>query len=222
MANSTVIQNISRVNVAKAIRQAKIEAAEHQSWIKAIARAALQLELSVWQFDGDVLRIQSASTPGTWYTVDANGCPCNAGRAGKPCWHRAARRLLRKAGEETATVDLPEDDTCLVEAVNTPASRFTVVANASTNTWDIYDGDTPTGQTCTNYQAARQYTVVENVRRMAAEKAAQDAGVTYHNEHLSAAHLDRARVARATAQTHRDGSVRTAEQIQAAVDELTS
>ena len=98
MANATVAQSISRQTVAAAIRQARIEAAEHQSWITAINKAAVELEVSSWAFDGEVLRIASRSGNGR-YTVTVAGCECKAGQAGRPCWHRAACRLLVKAAE---------------------------------------------------------------------------------------------------------------------------
>ncbi len=33
------------------------------------------------------------------YTVSPEGCECKAAQEGRPCWHRAAWRLLRKAAE---------------------------------------------------------------------------------------------------------------------------
>ncbi len=102
MANASVAQSINRQTVAAALAAARSEAAEHRAWINAINRAALNLEASAWAFDGDVLRIASASIPNVRYTVDAHGCPCKAGAAGTPCWHRAAWRLLRKAAEMAA------------------------------------------------------------------------------------------------------------------------
>ena len=98
MANATVTQSVNRRTVAAAIRQARVEAAEHQAWINAINKAALNLEACSWAFDGEVLRIASA-TSGARYTVDAHGCECKAGQAGRPCWHRAAWQLLSKAAE---------------------------------------------------------------------------------------------------------------------------
>ncbi|HSH79780.1 MAG TPA: hypothetical protein VLA19_14745 [Herpetosiphonaceae bacterium] len=98
MANASIAQSISRRTVALALRAARTEAAEHQAWINAINRAAVNLEACSWAFDGEILRIASASC-NLRYTVDARGCECKAGLAGKPCWHRAAWRLLRKAAE---------------------------------------------------------------------------------------------------------------------------
>ncbi len=99
MANATVAQSISRQTVAAALAAARTEAAEHRLWITAINRAALNLEACPWAFDGETLRIASATTRGTRYTVTPDGCECKAAQDGRPCWHRAAWRLLRKAAE---------------------------------------------------------------------------------------------------------------------------
>jgi hypothetical protein len=99
MANASVAQHVSRQTVAAAIRQARIEAAEHKAWINAINRAALNLEACPWAFDGEVLRIASATTRGARYSVSPEGCECKAAQDGRPCWHRAAWRLLVKAVE---------------------------------------------------------------------------------------------------------------------------
>ncbi len=98
MANSSILEQVSRKTVGEAIKQARIEAAEHQQWITAINKAALNLEAAPWAFDGEVLRIASASSSAR-YTVTPEGCECRAGQNGKPCWHRAAWRLLVKASE---------------------------------------------------------------------------------------------------------------------------
>ena len=99
MANATVAQSINRQTVAAALAAARTEAAEHRLWITAINRAALNLEAYPWAFDGDTLRIASATSKGTRYTVSPEGCECKAAQDGRPCWHRAAWRLLRKAAE---------------------------------------------------------------------------------------------------------------------------
>lgn len=98
MANASIAQQVNRTTVAHALQAARTEAAEHQAWINAINRAALNLEACAWQFDGEILIIQSATNAGR-YVVDVSGCQCKAHAAGRPCWHRAARRLLIKAAE---------------------------------------------------------------------------------------------------------------------------
>ena len=112
MANATVAQSINRQTVAAALAAARTEAAEHRLWITAINRAALNLEACPWAFDGETLRIASATTRGTRYTVSPEGCECKAAQDGRPCWHRAAWRLLRKAAElvKPAAPVIPSDE----------------------------------------------------------------------------------------------------------------
>ena len=98
MANATVTQAVNRQTVAAALAAARAECAQYTAWLNAVNRAALNLEACPWQFDGETLRIGSASSS-TRYTVTADGCECKAYEAGRPCWHRAARRLLLKAAE---------------------------------------------------------------------------------------------------------------------------
>ena len=99
MANGSIVQQVNRSTVAAALAAARTEAATHRARINAINRAALNLEACSWAFDGDTLRIASATTRGTRYTVSPEGCECKAAQDGRPCWHRAAWRLLRKAAE---------------------------------------------------------------------------------------------------------------------------
>ncbi len=110
MANASVAQSISRQTVAAALAAARTEAAEHRAWMNAINRAALNLEACPWAFDGETLRIASATTRGARYTVNPSGCECKAAQDGRPCWHRAAWRLLCKAAElvQPAKVELTE------------------------------------------------------------------------------------------------------------------
>ncbi len=102
MANATVAQAATRRNVALALREARVQAAEHQAWLNAINKAALYLVGDQWQFDGEVLIITSATTAGARYVVTAHACECKAFAAGRPCWHRAAARLLEKSAEVAA------------------------------------------------------------------------------------------------------------------------
>ena len=90
------------INVALALREARVQAAAHQQWLNAINKASLYLSTGDWQFDGEVLSIGSATTNGARYHVTAHTCACKAFAAGKPCWHRASVRLLEKAAEVAA------------------------------------------------------------------------------------------------------------------------
>ncbi len=73
VANSTVAQSISRQTVAAALHTARVECAQYSAWLNAVNRAALNLEACPWAFDGDTLRIASATTKGTRYTVTPEG-----------------------------------------------------------------------------------------------------------------------------------------------------
>jgi hypothetical protein len=103
MANATIAQAVNRQTVALALRDARAKCAASHRWLNAVNRAALNLESCRWSFDGDTLRVESATNSGDFYTVTVEVCPCSAGKAGKPCWHRAAHRLLCKAAEMTYT-----------------------------------------------------------------------------------------------------------------------
>jgi hypothetical protein len=103
MANASIAQAVNRQTVALALRDARAKCAASHRWLNAVNRAALNLEAVRWQFDGDTLRVESATNSGDFYTVTVEVCPCSAGKAGKPCWHRAGVRLLCKAAEMTYT-----------------------------------------------------------------------------------------------------------------------
>ena len=98
MANA-IVQHITKESIGRAIALARVECADSRRWLNAVNRAAVELLVSHWQFDGETLRIESATVPGTRYTVDEHGCNCSAAKADKPCKHRAAWRLLLKAAE---------------------------------------------------------------------------------------------------------------------------
>jgi hypothetical protein len=99
MANAMIAQSINRQIVAAALREVRLQAQEHQAWITAINKAAVELEGSSWAFDGEVLRVASR-TSNRRYMVDAHGhWACKAAQAGRICWHRAAWRRLCKAAE---------------------------------------------------------------------------------------------------------------------------
>ena len=103
MANASIAQAVNRQTVTLALRDARAKCGASNRWLNALNRAALNLEAVRWQFDGDTLRVESATNSGDFYTVTVEVCPCSAGKAGKPCWHRAGCRLLCKAAEMTYT-----------------------------------------------------------------------------------------------------------------------
>ena len=103
MANASIAQAVNRSSVALALRDARAKCAASQRWLNAVNRAALNLEACKWTFDGDTLRVESASNSNTFYTVTVEACECKAGQKGEPCWHRAGCRLLVKAAEMVYT-----------------------------------------------------------------------------------------------------------------------
>ncbi len=139
MANGIIAQAVNRISVGAALQAARIEAQEHQAWITAINKAALNLEACTWQFDGDDLRIESATNSGTYYTVTAAGCPCKAGAAGKACWHRASRRLLIKASElaELAQEMSIAEGLALADAMQAAAAELLPVTQYA-RSWDAW------------------------------------------------------------------------------------
>ncbi|HSH83389.1 MAG TPA: hypothetical protein VLA19_33060 [Herpetosiphonaceae bacterium] len=121
MANATVAQSVNRSNVGLALQAARAACAQHPRWLAAVNRAALNLEACRWQFDGDVLVVHSATTPGTRYTVTADTCTCKAAAAGRPCWHRAAHRLLVKASGADRRPEPARCPSCGAELVSEQA-----------------------------------------------------------------------------------------------------
>ncbi len=68
-------------------------------WQMAITRAAQELDSNPFMhFDGHALVILSESNE----IYSANGtCQCRAYEFGKPCWHRAAARLITRYNERS-------------------------------------------------------------------------------------------------------------------------
>ncbi len=99
MSNAQYTALISRQNVAKALRDARAKCATSPAWLTAVNKAALELEVGQWAFDGETLKIASRTTSGMYYTTTEQTCQCAAHQAGRPCWHRAAVRLLVKAAQ---------------------------------------------------------------------------------------------------------------------------
>ena len=120
MAAGSIAVLVNREAMGKALALARQECQAEKAWLNAVNRAALNLEACQWQFDGHTLIVKSATEQHVHYTVTSDGCECKAFEAGRPCWHRAARRLLIKAAE-LAQIPTPRN-TCpacgaLIEAV---------------------------------------------------------------------------------------------------------
>ena len=83
--------------LAEVVATAKASASAYPRWIKAIDKAAVELATNPYiaMVDGDLI---IASESGAVYHV--NGvCDCQAGSFGQPCYHRAAKRLLKRYNE---------------------------------------------------------------------------------------------------------------------------
>jgi hypothetical protein len=103
MANSSIAAAVNRQSIGLALRDARAKCAASQRWLNAVNRAALNLESCRWAFDGDTLKVESATDSGSFYTATVITCECKAGQKGEPCWHRAGCRLLCKAAEMVYT-----------------------------------------------------------------------------------------------------------------------
>jgi hypothetical protein len=80
------------------------ESAGQPSRINAINKSAFMLARGVVEvvngFDGFL--IASASRAGVIHRVShTEGCNCEAGKAGRPCWHAATVEILERAGRYT-------------------------------------------------------------------------------------------------------------------------
>ncbi len=107
MANAILAQSISRQHVGNALRRMRHECRYNAAEITAINKAALNLEACTWQYDGEALVIESATTMHQRYHVQPTGCDCKAGSNGRPCWHMAAFTLILRAAELALTPAKP-------------------------------------------------------------------------------------------------------------------
>lgn len=82
--------------------QAMTAAADHPRWLNAINRAVVEVLSNPWvERDAEHGGLLIGSPSGKCYA--ANGvCQCEAFSFNKPCWHRAAARLVRLHDEHVA------------------------------------------------------------------------------------------------------------------------
>jgi len=92
--------NLNLSTLAAVVDQARTDAADHPRWLHAIDRAVVELVENPWIERGELHGIiVASSTSGNLYA--ANGtCQCTAYQYGRPCWHRAAARLVRLHDEK--------------------------------------------------------------------------------------------------------------------------
>ena len=74
MANSMIAQAVNRQTVALALRDARAKCAASHRWLNAVNRAALNLESCRWSFDGDTLRVESATNSGDGIVNLSDAC----------------------------------------------------------------------------------------------------------------------------------------------------
>ncbi len=137
MANSSVASLVNREAMGRTLAIARRECAEEKRWLNAVNRAALNLEACMWQFDGDIFIVKSA-TEQIHYTVTKDGCECKAFQKGLACWHRAARRLLIKAAE-LASIPPPRD-ACPMCGTLIEAKPYTINGRSYVY-WEVCDGN---------------------------------------------------------------------------------
>jgi hypothetical protein len=127
--------NLNTQTLAAVVEKATHDAANHPRWLQAIARAIVELESNPWITRGDLHGLIIGSTSGKCYT--SNGvCQCTAFEFGRPCWHRAASRLVRLHDEREAAaslVTMPEGDTLATDGMRVArkiaAARATALIN---------------------------------------------------------------------------------------------
>lgn len=85
--------NLDTTILSAVVDKARQDAAAYPRWLAAIARAEVELVSNPYiARQDDYLLIASPS--GAIYTANGS-CQCQAYTNGKPCWHRAAARLVR-------------------------------------------------------------------------------------------------------------------------------
>lgn len=87
--------------LATVVEAAKRNASNDPRWVRAIEKAAIEIEQNPYiaMVDGDL--IIASETSGGVYQVNGH-CDCMAGMHGKPCKHRALKRILQRYNEAEA------------------------------------------------------------------------------------------------------------------------
>ncbi len=95
------MKNINNEIMTTEIEAALVSVAGDKRWTNAITRASVEIETNPYLHDnGHALLILSASDE----IYSANGtCTCKAFVNHKPCWHRAAARLVKRYNEVTTS-----------------------------------------------------------------------------------------------------------------------
>jgi hypothetical protein len=93
---------INLIQLERTVETAKVKAASHPAWLRAIEKAAEQLISNPYISEQDNGLLILGTTGNIYHS---NGtCQCEASRRGMACWHRAAAQLVKRYNEaETAT-----------------------------------------------------------------------------------------------------------------------
>ncbi len=108
MENSMVVESITSQNIAAAMDCIRRECQYTPAELDTLSIAVRNLETCVWEYDGELLVIESATTPFKRYHVAYDGCDCAAGLSERPCWHMSAFRLVQRAAEFALTPIEPQ------------------------------------------------------------------------------------------------------------------
>jgi len=89
--------NFNQETMQQVIQEAFDKVSGSRRWQTAIARAKREIEENPFMhYDGHALLILSSSNE----IYSANGtCQCKAFEVGRPCWHRAAARIVERYNE---------------------------------------------------------------------------------------------------------------------------
>jgi len=119
--------------LSQVVDQAMQDAADHPRWIAAITKATVEILSNplIARQDGHLL-VASKSTTAIYA---ANGkCQCEAFAYGKPCWHRAAARLVRRHDEALAKLETAAEQAARQQRAAELADRVIAVVAACAET----------------------------------------------------------------------------------------
>lgn len=94
------IQNLDIDLLCEVVDTAKDRVKGNTPWVNAINKAYNFLleseDIILMRDDANVALIPSGTQDKTTYFATNGECACMAGQNGKPCWHRAAMRLMKR------------------------------------------------------------------------------------------------------------------------------
>jgi hypothetical protein len=91
------VLNLNQEKFSQVVKTALTNTTNSKRWRNAIVRAAVEIEVNPYMelIDGALLILSPSNE-----IYEANGaCSCKAFASGKPCWHRAAARLVERYNE---------------------------------------------------------------------------------------------------------------------------